>query len=222
MVAVTALSLCSCTENEPPPRAPDTSAATSQHPSTVPAPPSVSRITLQPFNLTAIPARYTYAGQPVGGARWLDANGDNVLIVSMQFTQTDDLSRQEIFAYQYLTSGDSTRRLWMIHDQAENFCDKGDGLVSDIMIQDLNNDGVAENAFVYNVQGACDVSPRTYKLMLHSGTAKYAVRGNNTVLASSEPGTRPDGGEKIFDPAFDGAPSEFRMFAAAFWDQNVK
>jgi hypothetical protein len=108
--------------------------------------------------------------------------------------------------------------VWKVHDYAENPCDDGRGLVSRIEVLDLDGDGRAENAFVYNVAGPCDVSPVTYKLMLHSGAQKYAVRGTTRVdLGDGEP----MGGDKRFDSTFATAPQEFRSFASSLWDRAV-
>ena len=129
---------------------------------------------------------------------------------------------QEIFGYHYTITPDTTRTLWTIRDFANNWCDEGAGLVSSVVVRDLNGDGIAENAFVYNVQGSCDVSPIPYKLMLHSNERKYAVRGNNKVMADMEPGAEANGGEKNFDAAFDTAPPEFRALADSLWNATVK
>lgn len=181
-----------------------------------------AQIRMLPFDLKNIPSQYQYDGDAIGGARWSDANGENMVIVSTSSVPAEEGTKQNIFGYQYVGAGSAMRRLWKIQDAAENWCDKGDGLVSEIVVKDLDGNGIAENAFVYNVQGSCDVSPRPFKLMLHSGETKYAVRGTNTVLASQEPGTKPDGGEKNFDPAFDSAPAAFRTFASEMWDEHVK
>ncbi len=90
--------------------------------------------------------------------------------------------------------------------------------MSPILVQDIDDDGVAENMFIYNVQGNCDVSPQTFKLMLHSGATKYAIRGTNTVKT----GSVKVGGAKNLDDAFAQAPVLFKNAASAFWDKYVK
>jgi len=84
-------------------------------------------------------------------------------------------------------------------------------------IRTLDEDGVAENMFVYNIAGGCDVSPVPYKLMMHSGEKKLAVRGANAVQISGYD----QKSEKNFDGAFNGAPKVFRDAASAFWDRHV-
>jgi hypothetical protein len=86
------------------------------------------------------------------------------------------------------------------------------------MVEDIDADGIAENAFVYNIEGRCDVSPASHKLMLHSGGSKYAVRGTTRVFTGSDS----VGGERNFDPAFDAAPEGFRRFASEIWSRYVR
>lgn len=179
------------------------------------------------LDLGNIPAEYAYTGTIIDGARWVDANGENILLVSRRVIpgkngDSPEEDKEELFGYHYINSQETVRLLWKIYDFAYNPCDDGHGLLSNIIVRDLNSDGIAENAFVYNVQGSCDVSPIPIKLMLHSGNNKYAVRGTNKVLASMEPGALPDGGEKNFDPAFNNAPPEFRTFAEELWKESLK
>lgn len=170
------------------------------------------------FSSTSIQPGMPYDGRIVKGASWVDANGENVLIVSERKTRrSEDITYHEIFGYLYVTDGGDTRLLWKIQDNSENYCDEGKGLTSPIDVRDLDGDGVAETMFVYNVAGACDVSPIPYKLMMHSGETKLAIRGTNSV---DIPDYRQKG-EKNFDPAFDSAPREFRSAASSFWDRYV-
>lgn len=184
---------------------------------TVPAPSQEQFKSLE-FKRESLAKEYIYQGQLLGGAHWIDRNGDNTLLVSQKQTKTEEGSKQEIFGYNYVMKDGATKLLWKIQDAAENWCDAGDGLVSDIVVLDLDGDEVAENAFIYNIQGSCDVSPRTFKLMLHSGEKKLAVRGTNVV----NPGGEKVGGEKKLDAAFDTAPKEFKQYAAEMWAKYVR
>jgi hypothetical protein len=170
------------------------------------------------FKRETLPKEFIYQGALLNGARWVDRNGDNTLIVSQKQTKGEEGSKQEIFGYDYVTVDGRTKLLWKIQDAADNWCDEGDGLVSDIVVLDLDGDEIAENAFIYNIEGSCDVSPRTFKLMLHSGEKKLAVRGTNKV----NPGGGTVGGEKKYDPAFDAAPKEFKQYAGEMWAKYVR
>lgn len=188
--------------------------------STSGAEPSGTAVQERPFKKGEIPAGCRFVGDVIGGARWTDANGENVLIVTQRFTSprdpdaSEDAQRQEIRAYTYTLADTGTALLWKIEDGADNWCDKGEGLIGDVVVTDIDGDGIAENAFAYNVEGSCDVSPILCKLMLHSGSTKYAVRGTRRVDVG---GGQKMGGEKTFDPAFNNAPPAFRTFAETMW-----
>lgn len=172
------------------------------------------------FSAKNLPKAAAFEGKILGGAKWLDNNGENVLIVSQKDSpaKENDANIQQIFGYLYATKNGETKQLWKIQDSNENPCDSGRGLVSPVEAADIDGDGVAENMFVYNVVGNCDVSPATYKLMMHSGEKKLAIRGTNGVDA---PGMKIKG-EKNFDSAFDSAPAAFRQTASQFWNKHVK
>lgn len=188
-----------------------------------PTPPSTpAGVELLAFDAGSLPKEYAHVGAVLGGARWRDANGENTLIVSRRESPHGDPEayerREELFGYLYLAAPDSTRLLWKIQDQADNYCDAGEGLVSKVEVADIDGDGIAENAFIYNVQGTCDVSPKAFKLMMHSGPTKLAIRGTNRV----NPSDTVMGGQKNFDPAFDAAPKEFKAYASKMWDETMK
>lgn len=170
------------------------------------------------FSASTVPSDFSYEGRITDGARWTDANGENTLLVTeKKINRGPDDSVHHIYGYLFAVRNGSVRLLWMIQDNAENYCDNGKGLTSPIDVRDIDGDGIAENMFVYNIAGGCDVSPIPYKLMMHSGEKKLAVRGTNSVEV-------PDyrrRGEKNFDDAFSTSPDEFRSAASEFWDRHV-
>lgn|GEM_PF-3117376 len=220
-LAFTAFGAGACGKDANAPRITDSVA---QQPDPPPAPAKAQAaqdISMLEFSPTTLPEEYRYTGDIVGGARWRDGNGENTLIVSHTFSRPkpdgEEERREEIFGYLYLNKADSARLLWKIQDNAGNYCDNGEGLVSKIKVADVDGDGIAENAFIYNIQGTCDVSPRPFKLMMHSGEKKFAIRGTNTV----NPGGGREGGEKTFDATFEGAPKGFSEFASKLWDDTL-
>ncbi len=175
-------------------------------------------IRVVPFQEKDVPARALTEGELISGAHWFDRNGENFLLVSQSKADQGDLTKQYLYADLFVVQKGKLDLLWQTKDWAENHCDAGAGLVSPIDVRDLDGDGVAENMFVYNVEGSCDVSPRVHKLMFHSGDKKLAIRGSNTV-------NLPEGatkGEKKFDDTFKQAPAAFRTAASDFWDKYVK
>ncbi|MBC7795361.1 MAG: hypothetical protein H7Z37_00650 [Pyrinomonadaceae bacterium] len=171
------------------------------------------------FSQKSVPKSFAYEGKILGGAKWIDANGENTLIVSQKDAKNGDGEKvQNIYGYLYAIKNGVTEQLWKIQDSATNYCDSGKGLVSPILVQDSDNDEIAENLFVYNVQGNCDVSPVSYKLMMHSGETKYAIRGATGI---NIPGSVIKS-EKNFDVAFDDAPKSYKQTASKLWDSYVK
>ena len=170
------------------------------------------------FDAAALPKELNFEGKIKSGARWSDSNGENILIVTEKTDRGADISTQRIWGYHYVVQDGGTKLLWKIQDYAENYCDAGKGLTSPVEVRDIDGDGVAESMFVYNIAGGCDVSPIPYKLMMHSGETKLAVRGANAVEI---PGYKTRS-EKNFDEAFERAPKEFRTAASEFWDKHVK
>lgn len=196
---------------------------TARAPSETPAAPaSTPKAQLEKlaFNKSAIPPGCEYVGKLVDGARWRDANGENVLLVSQVmggYSEKTQSKRQELYSYLYTIEGTTPKLLWKTQDGAENMCDEGEGLTSDIRVEDIDRDGIAENAFIYNIEGRCDVSPAVYKLLMHSGPTKYAIRGTNRVGGGGMPGM---GGDKKLD--FGRAPETYGIWASRLWDQEVK
>jgi len=170
------------------------------------------------FSKESAARRYEFAGNIVAGAHWVDSLGDNTIIVTeSKIVRGTDDTEHLIFGYHYIIYKDgSTDLLWKIQDNARNYCDQGKGLTSPIDVRDLDGDGVGESMFVYNIAGGCDVSPIPYKLMMHSGAKKLAIRGTNSVEV---PDYR-QRGEKNFD-GFDSEPPVFREAASSFWDRYV-
>lgn len=174
------------------------------------------------FDRNDIPSECKYKGRIVDGARWKDRNGDNILII----TQTEvkrvnqDVRNQYLYSYLY-TSGDSKwSQLWSITDYVESYCDvEAKYMPGTLEITDLDNDGVAENTFIYKLDGRCDVSPVPIKLMMHSGDKKLVIRGDSRVdIGNGEK----VGGKKTFDDAFDSVPKAFKDYASDKWDSFMK
>lgn len=161
---------------------------------------------------------YAFKGTLKTGAMWKDRNGNNILILSQTQKDAENGKFEEILGYHYTSKAGKDSLLWQTKDWAENPCDEAPGVQGDVVVKDLNNDGIAENAFVYGISGNCDVSPREFKLIMHSGATKYAIRGNTRVALP------PDafGGDKKFDAAFNTAPPSFKAFASELWDKTIK
>lgn len=118
-------------------------------------------------------------GDFVAGITWNDARGENAFLVTETRNEVEDGMVQTIRAYRFvLLPEENIRRVWQTSKTTENICDEGQGLVGDLELTDLNEDGVGEVTMVYNIEGNCDVSPMTYGLMLHTGVGEGLLEMN--------------------------------------------
>lgn len=179
---------------------------------------------LSEIDMNSLGSSYPYIGTLKKASKWFDANGENILLISedkkLVSEERGDYTRQSIYAYLYLNDGsDTPKLLWKIQDVAENICDPGLGLVSDICVNDYNEDNIGDNIFIYNLSGSCQLSPLNYKLVMHSGKNQFSMEGSNAVVDRA--GTK-SGGSYHFDANFAKAPAEFKKAAEKIWKRSVK
>ena len=177
----------------------------------------IKNLTYEPGKL---PASVKYAGKIVGGAKWEDKNGQNVLIVTETEEKTKgDARSKELFAYQYIMTGESAKQLWKVNDFIKD-C-QVDLMLSlipgSISVTDINNNGIAENTFLYRMSCKGDVSPDDMKLIMHEGDNKYAIRGQMLMELDG----KKYGGEMEIDPSFDFASPEVNKYAVSEWKKYI-
>lgn len=169
------------------------------------------------YETGTLPASVKYDGKLVAGAKWEDNNGLNVLIITEtpEKTQSGEERMKELFAYQYVIDGESSRQLWKVNDFIKE-CPLDITLSympKSLTITDLDNNGIAENTFMYRMACKGDVSPDDMKLIMHEAGSKYAIRGSMLLELAGEK----YGGEMKIDASFDKAPKEFLDHAKAEW-----
>ena len=124
--------------------------------------------------------RFGCTGTFVAGIEWSDARGDNLFFLTREDSDADsgDARTTRLRGYRFVLLGKGGhRQSWLWSDEAENMCDLGEGLIGDIELTDLNEDGVGEVSWLYNVAGTCDVSPKTVDLVIHTGVGPGAHEG---------------------------------------------
>lgn len=196
---------------------------------------SQSQIQMLAFDQSALPKEIHYKGEVVAGARWLDRNGENLLILC----ETEKVSKlvprsskyfgfekwgvtAELHGYHYVKVKKKFKLLWEVFDSA-NTCPFDlflTFLLNSLTITDLDNNGIAESTFLYKKGCRSDLSPDQLKLILHEGKAKYAIRGKTRVRLGG-----PDekvGGQKTVDSSFDRAPKAFLDHALQQWNAFVE
>lgn len=180
------------------------------------------KMELLPFKIEAPGLRVQYQGKIVGGARWRDRNGENVLVL----TQTGAVPSRskcdadescprdaEVYAYHYIVEAEKTTLLWKLTDFERN-CDfdlYAGFILNSVSVTDLDSNGVAENTFLYKLSCRSDVSPARLKLIMHEGKNKYAIRG--TIRLPADYG----GGDMEVDPVLKKAGNPFLKHALEQW-----
>lgn len=87
--------------------------------------------------------------------------------------------------------------------------------VDSVTISDVNANGRLEVTVPYYLQCAGGVEPRTVKIILREGPAKFAIRGESEVRL---PGQHPFGGEYTHDKSLrDSANQALRRHMEAIW-----
>jgi hypothetical protein len=167
-----------------------------------------------PFEATAVDRDMPHKGKVVGGQRWRDGNGDNMLVLSRIERMADDgMSSVFLYANHFVRGADGKVRLLReVKDRYED-CefDNMTRFLSDAnQVTDLDNDGLGEVWFAYVVDCTSDVAPLTTKLLGLENGDKYIIRGriDDTGLTQSE---------KKVDASLTRGPEEFAEHADSLW-----
>ncbi len=189
---------------------------------------TIAQVKTNPILKKDVPASIKYDGKIVQAVTWNDTEGKHYIILTEtgSFYTTAHNSEgdgeggiypsEELFAYHYAETDDSSIRIWRVNDHIYNcamdhaakFC-KGS-----LAITDLNQNNVPEITFMYKTGCAGDVGPLTLKLIMYEGRNKYALRGNTQVFID---GMKFDPSSYKVDISFTSAPSIFLDFAKNHW-----
>jgi hypothetical protein len=192
-----------------------------------------------------IPETMKFRGNYLTGVKWEDSLGVNFLLLSQtpviqpaRAIQGDrnfqvmiingkldtvydvkaDFKEKEIYAIQYVQTGDSTYLLWKLIDFVRDcsFDLTIDFLNDRPLITDLDKNRICESWLVYWLGCRSDVSALDMKLILHIGSNKYAIRGKRIVRYGSGSGDI-DGGQMKADESFSGLPKAINDYALDLW-----
>lgn len=179
------------------------------------------------FDKKDIPSGAKYQGKVMGGARWKDSNGENMLIITeseIQNSKNKDgeaVITKDLFAYNYILKAGESPILWQINDFVKD-CPLDLALnynPNSLTVTDINENGIAETTFLYRLSCKGDVSPDDLKLIMHEGKDKFALRGTTELKYKVDGKTTKEGGDYKVDASFDKAPKEFLDYAKKQWEK---
>ena len=160
-------------------------------------------------------------GDFVAGLTWEDSKGTNAVLVTQELIKSEEGTRQIFVARRFLVlPEENMKQVWQHVDEANNMCDNGRGLVGDIELTDLNEDGVAEVTLVYNIEGSCDVSPSKYRLVLHTGLGIGTLEMTGLDKLDVNKGV-PENGQVSRSPLLEEGASPFASFADSIWVDRI-
>lgn len=125
-----------------------------------------------------IPTGISYNGSYIDGLKWNDKNGKNYLIISAlkQGTYGNDGYKSILFGCCFVDDGGSLKKLWEIKEDAVSVFADMEYVTGSLKVVDLDNDGIKENLFLYR-KSTDGAGALPLKLIMHSGSKKYALRG---------------------------------------------
>ena len=184
------------------------------------------QITLSKLDISNLPKEIKYEGKINNAVRWKDGSGDNIIITtetgpySSKTEKDEDSKDAELFAYHFISEGDSIKLTWKIYDfiKACPLDIEANFIKNTLQVTDLNNDGSGEVWLMYKTACRSDVSPSDMKIIMYQKQQKFAMRGQNKVQVSE---MEFSGGDYKFDKGFTEGPNEFRVFAKSMWDKNL-
>jgi hypothetical protein len=184
-----------------------------------------AQVTTAKIDTTKLPKQIKYSGHITNAVTWKDDLGTNYVLTTetgqykTKAKEGDEYKNAALYAYCYVTKGDSTTLLWRIYDYSKDcsfdifvkFIDKA------FKITDLDKNGIAEVWVMYNNHCTSDASPAPTKIIMYEGNKKYAVRGESRVQVSEKSFM---GGQYMLDENFKTGNSLFRQFAVNLWEKN--
>lgn len=172
-----------------------------------------------------LPKEISFKGKFKNAVYWEDKNGKNIALI----TETgeypsinekyEDYRDAELYGYHFLMQDNSIRQIWKINDYIKDCpVDIEANFIKDIIITDINMNGIAEIWLIYKIACHGDVSPPVMKIIMYEGKQKFAMRGTRKVKISE---SEYEGGEYEFDLSFKKGPTQFKQFAQNLWKENL-
>jgi len=199
--------------------------------------------------IESIPQGAYFKGKLIDAYTWFDQNGENLLVNSEKIWEEQDendytVLSGTIYSVHYLKTDSGFFSLVETVDRI-NACDLDLTIKfkAPPIIQDVDVDGIAEVIIIYIKTCRGDVSPATLKVLMHEGTDKYGLRGQE-FLAFTKDFFIPEGfeynlesfeksgkqmkdgfvedGRYINNKDFNTAPESFFKACEKAWIENVE
>ena len=143
----------------------------------------------------------------VGGLRWTDRNGENLLVFARAESKRqrgDEVLWSAQLHARHYAGGKLLREVKDLVERCEldlslAFVPGSEG------VTDLDGDGIGEATFAYKLGCRSDVSPLTLKLLVLEGGEKHILRGETRVDVGN--GERAGGSYKVDPSSFKRAPA---------------
>lgn len=183
--------------------------------------------TLKNLPLTELPKGISYKGEFLNCTMWTDKLGENYLITSQSPVHQEELpegtpiSSKELYAQHYIKEGERFSILWQLYDfLKDGYC--GMFTVDYLCkpyINDFDRNGICETWLVYQLGCRSDYGtpPLIMKIIMHSGTQKYAIRGKRDVLYPQHYDCSPSMGNFRIDDNYKALPESIRDFGMILW-----
>ena len=124
----------------------------------------------------SIPKSIVYKGHIINAVQYTDGDGEHLMFTTetgdLKVKDNDDLLKAELYACNYLITGNQQKLFWQMHDFtiACPLDTKAQYIPNTFAITDLNKDGKAEVWLMYLTACRGDVSPASMKIIMHKGS----------------------------------------------------
>lgn len=180
---------------------------------------SLDTIQLLKMDMKDLPKGIKYIGKIIQSQRWIDKEGDNIIITTETGGQRYGTDA-DLYAYHFVITNNEAKTSWTVHDYIHD-CPvdyEAKFIKNTLQITDLNHNGIGEVWLMYKTACHGDVSPSDMKIIMYEGKSVYKMTGKNKVEIG--PGEF-YGGEYKFNKSFEDGPKEFKSYAKNLWGKNI-
>jgi hypothetical protein len=161
---------------------------------------------------------YICTGDFVDGVKWHDARGGNAFVVSRQVVESEDhVERFSLnVARMILVRPDDARANWQSSHVARDQCGTGIGLIGDIEVTDLDQNGIGEVSYLCSVEEPCDSTLPSVDMVIHAGTNVYEAQAVPSMDSDSTESPELHF-ELEYGHSLKTGPEVFRAYADSLW-----